>query len=417
MRAASLAKNLSPSRRRRSFGARLGGLGLVLLAGTATPRPEQPPPYGLPQLGPRTFPALFRPKGPIAMRGVTLGPIESRLQPNRGYGSPSFDVTLDEIERLGGNWLSLTVFGRVFDLTSTSIDPAFEAPLEETLRNMTEAARMAHARGLKVMLVPHLWVESGGWRAELNPGSEEGWRRFRDSYGRFIRIWAEWAERNRVELFSTGVELRFWVTSSEAKTFQALVAEVRDLYHGPLTYASNWDDADDTEIWRSLDVIGVNGFYPLHWENSPSDEQLDRGAIEAARRVRALGERFERPVFFSEFGYTTRKDSMVEPWLWPEQLSQIVPSEADQARSYAALLSQVCAEPNFLGAFVWRMYSDIADLSQEPAWGFNPWGKQAESVLRDAFSSRFAVEKAPAATFEPGALRLLSPQKRQGLPH
>jgi hypothetical protein len=362
----------------------------------------------MPKFGPGSLPALWPRRGPIAMRGVTLGPIESRLQPGRGYGSANFDVTLGEVEGLGANWISLTVFGRVFDLTSSSVEPAFEAPLVETLKNMTEAARMAHARGLKVMLVPHLWVESGGWRAELDPGSSEGWQRFRSSYGQFVRIWAKWAEQNQVELFVAGVELRFWVTGSEAPSFAELVEELRSLYHGPLTYASNWDDADDTQIWRSLDLMGVNGFYPLHWEKNPSDAQIQRGATEAARRVQALAQRFDKPVFFSEFGYTTRKDCMVEPWLWPEQLSQIVPSEADQARAYAALLNEVRGVDGFYGSFVWRMYADIADLSQEPAWGFSPWGKRAENVLRDAFASPYAIEATPLETFDAKTAPLLS---------
>jgi hypothetical protein len=48
---------------------------------------------------------------------------------------------------------------------------------------------------------------------------------------------------------------------------------------------------------------------------------------------------------------------------------------------------------------VWRWYADPYDMSQEAEWGFSPFGKQAELVLRDAFSTRWAVDR--SARFTP----------------
>ena len=45
-----------------------------------------------------------------------------------------------------------------------------------------------------------------------------------------------------------------------------------------------------------------------------------------------------------------------------------------------------------VGAFVWRLYSDPDDLSQEAEWGFSPRGRQAELCLRDAFWGRWASD-------------------------
>lgn len=327
-----------------------------------------------------------------AVRGMTIGPIESALQPGRGYGSAAFETTLDELEQLGVNWVSLTVFGRVLDLKSTGVSVSFEAPLEQNQKNVCRAVALAHERGFKVMLVPHLWVESHGWRAELDPGGEAGWSSWEASYGRYVKGWARVAERCGIDLLAAGVELRFWVTSSRAPTFVLLLKELRDLYSGPLTYAANWDDAPDTVIWRDLDVIGVNGFYPLHWEKAPTDRQISQGAMRAAREVESLAQNWDRPVIFTEFGYTAREDTMVEPWLWPEELEGVERHEADQARAYAALLQEIRHAKGFLGAFVWRMYADVADLSQEPDWAFSPWGKRAEAVLGTAFASRFSSD-------------------------
>ena len=52
-----------------------------------------------------------------------VGPIESALHPGRGYGSPAWLRTLDEARAMGATWVSLTVFGRVWDLGSAGLDP------------------------------------------------------------------------------------------------------------------------------------------------------------------------------------------------------------------------------------------------------------------------------------------------------
>src|SRR6187399_3403385 len=118
----------------------------------------------------------LRDAGLPAIRGLTIGPIESYLQPGRGYGSPSFERTLDEVERAGGNWISLTVFGRVWDKQGSGVNLDFERPFAETKDNVLRSVAAAHRRGLRVFLVPHLWLESGEWRAELDPGSDARWR-------------------------------------------------------------------------------------------------------------------------------------------------------------------------------------------------------------------------------------------------
>src|SRR5688572_18870241 len=94
------------------------------------------------------------------VRGVTIGPIESALHPGTGYGSPACARALREVRTMGGTWVSFTPFGRVWDLQSTGVSPTFEAPYRENRRAITDAIAQAHAEGLKVLLVPHLWVET-----------------------------------------------------------------------------------------------------------------------------------------------------------------------------------------------------------------------------------------------------------------
>ena len=335
-------------------------------------------------------PRGLRDAGLEPIRGMTLGPIESTIQPERGYGSQRFYETLGEAKRLGANWISLTAFGRVWDLKSAGVDPCFERPAEEIREAIGRSVDMAHARGLRVLLVPHLWLESGEWRAELQPGDDARFERWVRSYSKFVLSWADVAEQSGVDLFAAGVELRSWVTSSRATSFVDLIHKVRARYSGLVTYAANWDDVEDTVVLGQLDLIGINAFYPLHWEDDATWQQVEAGGHRVAEGIAQLAARYERPVVFTEFGYTTRKDTEIKPWLWPEQLGQVEVNQWSQARAYAALLGAMRQVPGFAGAFVWRMYADVADMSQEAEWGFSPWGKEAQQVLEDTFAdSRF----------------------------
>jgi hypothetical protein len=245
---------------------------------------------------------------------------------------------------------------------------------------------------LRVLLVPHLWVETGEWRGDIDPGSPAAWQRWAEGYGEFVRAWADVAEASKVDMLAVGVELRTWVTTTHAPSFAAIVRDVRSRYRGLLTYAANWDDVEDTVILGELDVIGVNAFFPLAERAGAEPDELARGGRAVAQRVGALAEKWQKPVVFTEFGYTTRPDPALRPWEWPDHMQNVRVDQVAQADAYAALLAGVIDAPWFAGAFMWRLYADPDDLSQEAEWGFSPRGKLAELVLRDAFGAHWAAD-------------------------
>jgi len=328
--------------------------------------------------------------GHSLVRGVTVGPIENSLFSGRGYGSDRSARTMQDVARMGGNWVSLTVFGRVFDGQSSGVSLTFETPFVENRAAVLRAIGQAHGAGLRVLLVPHLWVESGTWRGELDPGDDAAWARWEHAYAGFVRAWADVARQGRVEMFAVGVELRTWVTTSRAPSFVDILRDVRRRYPGLVTYAANWDDVADTVILGELDVIGVNAFFPLARKNGATLPQLAEGARSQAARLAELARAWAKPILFTEFGYTTRRDCAVEPWLWPEQVKGVTIDQRGQAEAYYALLSALFEQPWFAGFFVWRVFTDADDVTQEPEWGFSPRGKLAEFVLRDAFRATWA---------------------------
>ena len=238
--------------------------------------------------------------GPI--RGVTVGPIENGMHPDRGYGTAACARAMAELKAMGATWVSLTPFGRVWDLEPAGIDWRFEVPYRENRANVKAAVQQAHAAGLKVLLVPHLWVESGQWRAEIDPKTPEQWQIWTDAYEGFLLEWATAAEESGVDLLAIGVEMRSWLTTTHAPSFLPVLKKLRQRYQGPLTYAANWDDVVDTVILGELDVIGINAFYPLTDHEGASFDEMRQSAIKLADQVEELSLAWIKPVIFTEFG-------------------------------------------------------------------------------------------------------------------
>jgi len=73
-------------------------------------------------------------------------------------------------------------------------------------------------------------------------------------------------------------------------------------------------------------------------------------------------------------------------------MSGVAVDEGAQATAYRALTTSLLDDEDFAGFFVWRLYADPDDVSQEAPWGFSPRGKLAELVVRDAFAARWATD-------------------------
>ncbi len=102
-----------------------------------------------------------------------------------------------------------------------------------------------------------------------------------------------------------------------------LIAAVRRVYSGPVGYAANFDHYPQVGFWSNLDVIGINAYFKLRHrlladESEPHLYPLLvegwRGVlseIAALRDARSLG---DKPVIFTEMGYTFRARSTIHPW-------------------------------------------------------------------------------------------------------
>lgn len=304
----------------------------------------------------------------------------------RGYGSETSRRSLEELRALGVEWVSLTPFGFMNALSATTVHHAGDHEAAETDARMQAEIAAAHAMGLRVQLKPHVWIRGGGWRGQIDPGSDDGWAAWFDSYAEWIVGYAAMAEALGVAALAVGVELGS-STRRFPERWRAVVARVRDVYRGRLVYCANWDEAPSVSFWDALDAIGVQ-FYPsIAARPGASEAELQARLATHLDALGELSERVGRPVVLTEIGYKSALGAAVRPHEWPEHVDRPRASPAEQARAYRAFFRAIEGRRYVRGVYWWKWFTD-PDTDEEGPAGFSPRGKPAEAILRAAYGGR-----------------------------
>jgi hypothetical protein len=107
------------------------------------------------------------------------------------------------------------------------------------------------------------------------------------------------------------------------RLWRELIAATRQRYDGPLTYAANFDQAEQVGFWDTLDAIGVNAYYSLtRWGHSEAEreEELLESWRAIAAQLESLGQEESAPglpplpVLLLELGWTRKAGSTVRPF-------------------------------------------------------------------------------------------------------
>lgn len=249
----------------------------------------------------------------------------------------------------------------------------------ETEHGTRTQIRLAKAAGLKVMMKPHLWLEHGAFTGTYDATN---WEAFAASYRDYLLQFARVAETEGAEVLCIGTELRCF-TEQQPAYWNALIDTLRAVYHGKLTYAANWDEVAHVPFWSQLDLIGVDGYFPLTPRPTSNVDSIAAGWAPHVRLLGALSARVNKPVLFTEMGYTCTTHCTVEPW----KEDNSAPSDQHaQAAAYAAFFRTMHAQPWYAGCFVWKWFADGGKRSERQENDFSPQGKAALSVMSSAFA-------------------------------
>lgn len=244
----------------------------------------------------------------------------------------------------------------------------------------------AHERGIKVMLKPQLWTR-GQWIGDLNFKTDKEWKLFEKNYTKFMLRWATIADSMEVDMLCVGTEIRH-STEERPKYWRGLIKAVRTIYKGKLTYAPNWDDYDKVTFWDALDYIGIDAYFPLSYEKTPTVCALKEAWQPTFKKLKAYSEEWKTPILFTEFGYLSLDGCAGKTWELEKNRQSVDVNEQGQANAVQALLEVFAEEDWWAGGFLWKWYPNLSSAMGEGqrSRDYTPQGKLTEKMLQKMFS-------------------------------
>tara|TARA_R110000868_G_scaffold285840_1_gene546310 strand:- start:546 stop:1592 length:1047 start_codon:yes stop_codon:yes gene_type:complete len=292
---------------------------------------------------------------------------------------------VDALLRINAESAAVMPFGFIRDVSSPEI--IFDTERQwfgETKRGAKQYIALLHKNGVRVMMKPQIWIWKGTFTGTLKMNSEEDWKTLENSYTKFIMTYAQLAEETQTEFFCIGTELEKFI-ANRPEYWHDLVKNIRTIYKGKLTYAANWDEYDKTPFWKDLDYIGVDAYFPLSEEKTPTVEQLVEGWVPYKEKLKLLSENLDRPIVFTEYGYRSNDYAAKRPWLVDRSKDDV--NLQAQANATKAIFESFWGEDWFQGGFVWKWFIDHKSAGGGGDNRFTPQNKPAEEIIRTFYKN------------------------------
>lgn len=323
----------------------------------------------------------------LLMGFAVLRPVALKAQQIEGvcFSAPPREVgdsSIAQVQAIGADWICLMPYAFAStDDARIRFDPNGDQYWGEQPEGIRAMVRMAKARGMKVMLKPHLWLGHGQFTGTYVPDPAIGWAPYEQSYQDYILYYAKLAHEIGVDLFCIGTEMQAFVQARPIY-WNKLIDKVSDAFQGPLTYAANWDEVTDFPLWNRMDYIGVDGYFPLCEKDRPSMKELETGWSTHVDALARLSATEDRPVLFTEMGYCSTENCAAKPW---SEDRDAVPDQQAQAMAWQAFFNVFADKSWYAGCFVWKWFAYKNGYGERQGNGFSPQGKAAMNVLRKAF--------------------------------
>ena len=258
--------------------------------------------------------------------------------------------------------------------------------------------RAAQAQGLKVLLEPHLEGLDGTASYQVNPSDPAA---FFASYKAAIVHLATIAQQTGVDTLSVGDELGALSGSAYRAQWLDIIAAVRQVYSGKLTYEAATYEASSVGFWDKVDVIGLNAYLTLSATTNPSVSDLEKawttppasnytaGVLNGESMVdfmHSLSTTYGKQVLVTEVGYRSIDGAATDPGLWNKAGTA---DNTDQTNAYQALFQVMQSQGGswFAGLNLWQYTID----GTASATSYDPVGKPAMSLVQQYFSGNGAV--------------------------
>ena len=298
------------------------------------------------------------------------------------------ETMVEPLVALHANYAALMPFGFIRSLDHPEIKYNTERQwFGERKEGITQYAEMLRTRHIKIMLKPQIWVMRGEFTGNITMSNPVEWDLLQTSYSKFILDYARLAQEIDAEIFCIGTELRAFV-EARPRFWMQLIEEVKSVYFGKVTYAANWNEYEHTPFWEALDYIGVDAYFPVDAQQSPTLSESKNGWQKHKFALEKLAIKINKPILFTEFGYRSIDFAGRAPWT-TDRVDKHVNLEAQQILTQA-LFEEFWHEDWFAGGFLWKWYHQHPNSGGEKDNRFTPQNKPAEEIIR-GFYKKFTL--------------------------
>lgn len=321
-------------------------------------------------------------------------------------------AAMDQIKATGANSISLVP--NFFQNNGSSTSMGLNPGESDTMEQVKNAILEAEARGLNVILKPHLErndresVGDSAWRGLIAPSDPALWFQ---NYKAMMVQYAKVAQDAGAAMVCVGTEMKSMTNPyatdeygvSYTQHWIDIISAVRSVYSGKVTYAATDEEAKKIQFWDKVDYIGVDAYFGMTNVNNPTVDQLVDswtkpvtnsasqaiyGTTSVVDTWKNLSEAWNKKVIFTEIGYGSY-DGVNQS---PGSLSGSKPQDyQEQKDCYDALFKVI---KNYGGqwldgAFLWS-YQTFEHPIQDgglSAMDYTPQDKPANAVITAAYSS------------------------------
>ena len=303
------------------------------------------------------------------------------MQIQRTDWMDKYKQSIDEIAALGADTVKFVVDSRQETVKSTHI--FLDMRMTPTPDQLADLIKHAKSKKLRVILMPIVLLDNPrgmDWRGVIAPDKDYGgWDEWFDSYRNMLFHFAWIAEANGVDVFVVGSE--FVSAEKETDQWVKTIGEVRKVFHGRLTYSSNWDHFTKVGFWDHLDLIGMNSYWKFGEKGSsdenPSVDHIMARWKEIQNEVVPFVQKQKKPLVFLEIGWFSQKNVAYEPW----DYTQDQPIDLElQRKLYEGFFRSWWGNPQLGGFSVWE-WPPVEGGAKDN--GYTPKNKPAEKVLRE----------------------------------
>ena len=279
----------------------------------------------------------------------------------------------------GACWVEMPILFYQSSLTSTMVTQGPDTP---SVSSLDYGVHFAHALGLHIFVTPLLQVSGAQpWSGNIEFSTREQDQQWFESYWQAIKPYAMTAAQAGVEQFAVGTEYEWLQEHAPNTLWNELIAELRSVFPGTLTYDMNWTSLQmPPRSWMhnpDLKMIGVSAYLSLidtpEWVDLKHIFDLWKHTVKRALDNFAL--KLGESIFISEIGYRNSADALYRSW---EPTSAAPPDPQEQAAACDAALANIIPDQHILGSFFWGW---------DDAEAFNLNGLQAAGVIHKYYES------------------------------